>query len=808
MTPPDAGEYGITPEPPPPQSPRRLRAVEPAQAEPAPRTPKRPPHNLPLELSSFVGREKEVAEVKRLLENNRLLTLTGSGGCGKTRLALTAAGELVEGYEDGVWVVELASLADPSLVHQAVASTLGVREQPGRSVIEALSYYLRTRKVLLVLDNCEHLIDACAELAEALLHSCPELRILATSREALGITGEVAWSVPSLSLPDLRRLPDIESLHHYESARLFLERAAAVKPTFALTELNAPSVAQVCYRLDGIPLAIELAAARAKVLPVEEIANRLDHSFGLLSAGSRTAMPRHRTLHATMDWSHELLGREERALFRRLSVFAGGFALEAAELVCAGEDLERGAVLDLLSHLVDKSLVMAREESGEARYRLLETIRQYGWEKLSDSGEAEQVREWHAGYYLALAEAAEPELKGAGQVAWLERLERDRDNLRAAMRWLLGRGEVEEAARLGWALWLFWGIRAHFAEGQRSMEQALSMKGGVAMPASARAKALYVAGMMANYQGDHRSAEPLVEGSLKLFRELEDKLGTAYALSNAGFAALGQGQHQRAITLIEESVDLFLEEEEKWGAAIELGFLAVAWRNRGDHGRAKRLAERGLALSREVGERQTITSALYTLAILAQTERDHERAKDLFEEGLKLSAELGNDADIAHCLEGLASTAAAEGTIVRAARLWGAEEALLEKIEAAVYTYVPDRSLHRSQVVAARSQLEEKAFEVAWEEGRTMKPEQAIEYALDRSTTPEAAAPETYPAGLTAREVEVLRLVAQGMTNAEVAEELFISSRTVSWHLGTIYRKLGFNSRTEATRFVVEHGLL
>jgi non-specific serine/threonine protein kinase len=375
------------------------------------------------------------------------------------------------------------------------------------------------------------------------------------------------------------------------------------------------------------------------------------------------------------------------------------------------------------------------------------------------------------------------------------------------MRWLLGRGEVEKAARLGWALWLFWGIRAHFAEGRRSMEQALSMKGGVAMPASARAKALYVAGMMANYQGDHRSAEPLVEESLGLFRELEDKLGTAYALSNAGFAALGQGQHQRAITLIEESVDLFLEEEEKWGAAIELGFLAVAWRNRGDHRRAKRLAERGLALSREVGERQTITSALYTLAILAQTERDHERAKDLFEEGLNLSAELGNDADIAHCLEGLASIAAAEGTIVRAARLWGAEEALLEKIEAAVYTYVPDRSLHQSQVVAARSQLEEKAFEVAWEEGRTMKPEQAIEYALDRSTTPEAA-PETYPAGLSAREVEVLRLVAQGMTNAEVAEELFISSRTVSWHLGAIYRKLGFNSRTEATRFVVEHGLL
>src|SRR5918994_226339 len=322
-----------------PKSPRRLRAVGPTEAETAPRTPERPPNNLPLELSSFVGREKELAEVKRLLADTRLLTLTGSGGCGKTRLALAAAGELSEGFEEGVWVVELAPLADPSLVAQAVGSTLGVREQPGRSLIEALSYYLRTRKVLLVLDNCEHLIDACAELAEALLHSCPELRILATSREALGITGEFAWSVPSLSLPDLRRLPDTESLPRYESARLFVERVVAVKPDFALTELNAPSVAQICYRLDGIPLALELAAARVKVLPVEEIANRLDDCFRLLSAGSRTAMPRHRTLHATMDWSHELLPEEEQILFRRLSVFAGGFTLDAAEAVCAGEDL-------------------------------------------------------------------------------------------------------------------------------------------------------------------------------------------------------------------------------------------------------------------------------------------------------------------------------------------------------------------------------------------------------------------------------------------------------------------------------------
>ena len=767
-----------------------------------------PPNNLPVQLSSFVGRGKELAEVGRLLAGNRLLTLTGPGGCGKTRLALVAAGGLVEGFEDGVWLVELAPLTDPSLVPQAVASVLGVREQPGRSMSETVCDYLGSKRLLLILDNCEHLIEACAVLAETLLRSGPELRVLATSREALAITGEVAWPVPSLLLPDLRRLPDIESLPRYESACLFVERAAAVNPAFGLTEQNAPSVAQVCYRLDGIPLAIELAAARVKVLSVEEISERLDDSFGLLASGGRTAMPRHRTLRAAMDWSHELLSREERTLFRRLSVFAGGFSLEAAESVCTGEELRRDEVLDLLCHLVDKSLIVARQEGGKTRYRLLEMVRQYGKEKLHGAGEETEVGRRHAEFYVELAEEAGSELKGERQVAWLERLETEHDNLRATMRWLLARGESEAAARLGWALWLYWGIRAHFAEGRRSMKQALSANGGSTMTEPARAKALYVEGMMANYQGDHGSAESLVEESLALFRKRDDKVGIAYALSNAGFAANGQGRHQRAITLIEESVDLFLEEGEKWGAAIELGFLAVSWRDRGDHARAKSLAERGLALSREVGERQAISAALYTLASLAQAEREHERARDLFEEGLKLSVEMGNEADVAHSLEGLAAVAASEGRLVNAARLWGAEEALLERMETAVYTYVPDRSLHRSRVAAAREWLDEEAFEAAWREGRSFGIEQAIECALDRSTTPEAASPETYPARLSAREAEVLRLVARGMTNAEVAAKLFLSSRTVDWHMGSIYRKLGLHSRTEAVRFASDHGLL
>src|SRR5918998_4342554 len=557
MTPPDFAEDGITPETPLFQNLLRLRGVGSSEAEPASRAPVHPPHNLPSEFSSFVGREKELAEVKRLLEYNRFLTLTGSGGCGKTRLALAAARELVERFEDGVWLVELASLSDLALLPQAVASTLGVREQPGRSLIETLSDYLGSKKVLLVLDNCEHLIEACAELAEALLHSCPELRVLATSREAMGLTGEVDWPVPSLSLPDLRRLPDIGSLPRYESARLFVERTMAVKPTFALTEQNAPAVAQICYRLDGIPLAIELAAARAKVLSVEQIADRLDDSFGLLSAGGRATRPRQHTLHATMDWSHELLGREERILFRRLAVFSGGFSFEAAESVCIGEDVERDEVLGLLSRLVDKSLVVARAERGETRYRLLETIRQYGREKLEESGEEAEVGQRHAGYCLGFAEEAERELGGPDQARWLTRLEAEHDNLRAALSWSLGEvGDAGLGARLTAALWSFWSTRGYVNEGRKWLESAISRSehAVTAPPTLARAKALNGAGVLAMVQDEVGAAKVHIEEGLSLYRELGDKEGIASSLVSLGSVAwLGQRDDIPVVDLVQEA---------------------------------------------------------------------------------------------------------------------------------------------------------------------------------------------------------------------------------------------------------------
>jgi predicted ATPase len=414
---------------------------------PGPSEPGRQPDNLPLQLTSFIGRGRETTEIEELLEEGRLLTLIGPGGSGKTRLALAVASEVAQRFEDGVWLVKLAPLSDPDLLPQAVASVLGVRESPGTSLADTLAAHLGTRHLLLLLDNCEHLPGACVSLAEGLLRRCPNLRILATSRAALGAVGEALFNVPPLTLPDPRRGPTVGSLPEYEAVRLFVERAKAVRPDFTLTEANALAVAHICYRLDGIPLALELAAARTKVLSVDQISERLDDSFALLTGGGRTRMPHHKTLRATMDWSYELLTERERTLLARLSVFASGFALEAAEAVGTGGSIDGYDVLDLLAFLVDKSLVLVAEHDGEARYRLLETVRQYGREKLEESGEAEPILQRHAGFYLALAERAD--LMSREQAVWLERLENEHDNFRAALALSLGGDALSERV-YGW----------------------------------------------------------------------------------------------------------------------------------------------------------------------------------------------------------------------------------------------------------------------------------------------------------------------------------------------------------------------
>jgi non-specific serine/threonine protein kinase len=715
--------------------------------------------------------------------------------------------EVVEDYEDGAWLVELAPLPDPELVPQAVASVLGVSEQPGRPFMQMLAEALKDKKMLLVLDNCEHLIEACASLAGTLLSTCQNLKVLATSREALGITGESSWPVPPLSLPDPRHLPAVEGLQHYEAARLFLERAVAVEPSFKITDQNALAVAQVCYRLEGMPLAIELAAARTKVLPVEQISNRLEESLRLLSVGRRTAMPHHRTLRATMDWSHGLLNRGERTLFRRLSVFAGGFTLEAAEAVGSGEGVEDIAVLDLLTSLVDKSLVLVEERDNEIRYRLLETVRQYGQEKLDLSADAEEVRRRHARFYLALAEEAEPWLKGHQQVAWMERLEAENQNLRAAMHWLVERGEIETVVRLAWALRLFWYQRGHQGEGHRYAGVVLEK--GAALPTVAKARAFLVAAVMSLGFESIGRTQQLWEESFASFGQTEDRSGLALAMGGVGVLAMLQGDMERASTLMERSVRLFRELGDKWGVSSILMYRGMVPFNRGDYEEATRLLEEALALSREIGNRQSGYVSLHNLALTAEAQGDHERAALLYVEGMRLALEISDQAHAAYCLEELTRLVAVRSEPDRSVRLLGASEALLEAAGAPLYAYARDRALYQRWVEELRSRLGDVAFGAAWAEGRAMTPERAIEYALQSPQAREqpGVAP-SYPAGLSAREVEVLRLVARGMTNSQIARELYISPRTVNAHLRSIYHKLGFSTRAEATRFASEHDLL
>jgi predicted ATPase len=609
------------------EEPRPLRLVG-AGAEAPPRAARARRGGLPLELTSFVGRERELAEVEVLMGTTRLLTISGPGGCGKTRLALRIAADVAPGFSGGVYVVGLASIADPALVPGAVARTLGVREASNLSVLEALEERLKVDETLLLVDNCEHLVEECAGLADALLRSCPNLKILATSREVLGVGGEIVWATPSLSVPDDCDVPSPEDLLRHDAARLFVERARSVAPAFALTEENAPALARLCRRLDGMPLAIELAAARTRVLSVEQIAERLDDDFRLLTGGGRTAPPRQRTLRATIDWSHDLLAEEEKVLFRRLSVFAGGFSLEAAEEVCAGEDLERDEVLDLLTHLVDKSLALVAEQSVEARYRLLETVRQYGREKLEKSGEADEVRRRHAAWSLALAERAEPHLKGRRQVAWLERLEREHDNLRAAIRWLLEEGQMETVARFSGALWFFWHVRGHQSEGDRYAREALEK--GNDLPVGTRAKAVRARAVMSYGLGSPERTTRLFEESAALFRQAGDKSGLAQALAGVGVGALMQGELERPRALLEESLKLYRELEDKIGIGSVLAHLAMVFLHRGDYAQAARYFEEALSLSRETGHRHSGYLSLRNLALMARG--DHQRAAELYAE--------------------------------------------------------------------------------------------------------------------------------------------------------------------------------
>lgn len=655
--------------------------------------------NLPKLVSSFVGREREIVETKKLLATTRILTLTGAGGVGKTRLSLQVAESISDEFSDGVWFVELASLTDPALVLQTTASALGVREETGRALSTSLTTFLRAKHLLLILDNCEHLVDACARMADTLLRACPDLTILATSREALGITGEIVFSVPPLSIPDLHALPALENFEHYESSRLFIARALSVMPSFAATHQNMGAIAQACYQLDGMPLAIELAAARVNVLPVEQIAARLDDRFRILSGGSRTALPRQQALRGSIDWSYDLLSPAEQLLFRRLSVFVGGWTLDAAEQVASDElhdteiglaptkpvssRLAREDLLDLLTRLVQKSLVVVDGTSSEARYSYLETIRAYAREKFGESDESAKITRAHAEYYRALAKDAEPHFFGKELESWLNRLEKERDNIRAALEWSKVTVEEDpdparEPLRLGLhlaaLLWRFWKVRGYSTEGREWLDALLAQRG--ALHTYERAYALHTAGNLASDQGDLSRAKEFYEGCLELSREQGNEHFIAHMSNNLGNIAIAYAQYDQAAALYSEALAHYRGVGWKWGVSTALQNLGTVAHALGKYDDARSLYEESMAMSKEGGDKERIAMMFHNLGRLADDLGRYDEAARWFQQALDLREQIGDQFGLPYTQRYLGKIALRQGDDARAKALF--EESLAQ----------------------------------------------------------------------------------------------------------------------------------
>ena len=745
----------------------------------------------------------------------RLLTLTGPGGVGKSRLALEVATAVLDRFEDGAWWVELGPLCDTDLVAHQVALALGLPEDPALSKQTALSRYLASKDLLLVLDDCEHHVTACADLAQHLLQTCPGLRILATSREALGVGGEIIVTVPPLSSPSCGERLSLEDLTRSEAGQLFLERALAVLPDLKVTEAVAEAIGRVCCQLDGLPLALELAAARVRVLSVPQIAVHLHDRFRLLAEGSRTALPHHQTLRAAIDWSYDLLTRPEQKLFERLSVFAGGHSLEAAEAVAcdpAGEEVILPAdVLDLLSHLVGKSLIVMTERF-QVRYQMLETIRQYALERLRASGELQRIRQRHLTYYLELARRAEPKLMGEEQLEWLDLLEVEHDNLRAALAWSEESGAADIGLRLAAALGPFWIRTGYLSEGSHWLERALAACREVA---PMRIQALYQAGRLAQQQGNLTQALAFARQSLALSRHFEDRQGAARAICLMGWVTHWQGDREEAGRLLEEALLLARASGDERTTARTLLVLGDLLLRQGIHARAAVLLEESLALDERLGDIRSMAWAMCGLGQVEGLQGDYERAAAHLRLSLSLYRRLDSKPEIPFPLEALACVAADQGRFWRAAQLWGSASAMRDSIHAVLPpSYAAEHAPYEEKVRAA---LGEELFAAAWAEGRTMTLDQvsALAEAEPVVPPPPEVAAEPSPQlhaqrrqyGLTPREVEVLRLVANGLTDAQIADQLVISPRTVGKHLQSIYSKLYLPSRSAATRWAIEHHL-
>jgi predicted ATPase/class 3 adenylate cyclase len=682
---------------------------------PALRSLEATPNNLPLQLTSFVGREDEVTEVRKLLESTRLLTLVGVGGIGKTRLSLQAAARVMDDYPDGVWFIELAAVVDAQLVPQSVASVLAVKEEAGHPVIKALEKHVKNRQLLLILDNCEHLIHACAEFSKRLLQSGSRTKILASSREPLHVAGETTYSVLGLAIPDPDQPITPAALTQYESVRLFVDRTAAVQPAFQVTDQNATAIREICRRLDGIPLAIELAAARVRALSVAEIATRLGDRFRLLTSGDRTALPRQQTLRALIDWSYDLLTEQERSLFRRLAVFAGGWTHEAAEAVCVGGFVKEDTVLDLVTGLVDKSLVVS--ETGE-RYRLLDTVRQYAQERLTEIGEAAKVRNRHLAFYVKLAERARRELVGSDQGAWLARLDLERENLFSAHAWC---DHAQEGAALGLRLvhstLLYWVNRGLLSLGLRMTIDALAREGAQGRTTE-RCRGLFNAGQLCCWMGRYEEARGYLEESLAIARELGDKGRIAMALQPLGAACLGQGDRKTARTHLQEALTLAQEQGNKRELAGALNALAQLHRVEAELDAAEPLYEQLLKLARELDDRESIAIGLLNLAMVSIGRRSAARARAMLLEVLVIAGETGSKPVEQSVVEVSAGLASLRGEWSRAARFYGAAES--QAAQTGLRRDPADDAFLAQHIDKARDALGEPAFAAAESAGRAL----------------------------------------------------------------------------------------
>jgi len=752
--------------------------------------------NLPADVTSFVGRRHELAEIRRLLSVSRLVTLTGVGGVGKTRLALRAAFEQHRAFDE-VWLADLSGLDDPALVGQTVAATVGLRDQTTGSPVRALSEFLSTRRTLLVLDNCEHLLDAVATLADTLLRGIPELRILTTSRQSLGIMGERVMRVAPFPVPESDGARTLKALERYDAVTLFTERAAAVLPGFTLDDGNREAVATLCRRLDGIPLAIELAAVRLRTLSVDGLVERLDDRYRWLTGGSRTAVPRQRTLHALIDWSFQLLSPAERTLWTRMSIFPGHFDLEAAEAVCSGDGIAREDVLDLLDAVVDKSLLLREEHAGDVRYRMLETLREFARTREPGPDEHRALARRHRDFYLRLTGQAAAEWFGPRQVSWFSRLRQEQANLRAALEFCLREpGEAAIGLRMATDLHRpHWLPNSLFIQGRHWIDHMLDAEPD---RTAARAQGLCTTAWLAFTQGDAAAGEPLLEQARDLARELHDPESLSQVCLVSGKAAHNRGDFEQAVPLLEEAVTLLTAAGDGFAVATALLALADATGCLGDRARAEELFEQGLALSADRDESWCRSWTLAIFAIHLWRQSDNERATAAAREGLLLGRAFDDRLSLATAVEVLAWILSAEGQHTKAARMLGAADAIARTVGVSTLRMGRYVEQHEECVAVLENQLGAKRLARAMQQGGRLTLEEAVAEALGAEpSSEEAEATASAASPLTARELEIAELISQGLSNKEIAAALVVAQRTAEGHVEHILAKLGYTSRAQ-----------